>query len=157
MSLLDAICCTHVFPPPAHPLLSLRGLWDCKQQFSNGWCSSSVMKMICDHELQRIGKKCLHPDSSCRTGPTSYLLLWLSKLLSWLNTQKPESLLCSLALNCISSPLQHDKQKIWKMQNSYNGTSWRNQILLVPPQCTATLRLSAWPCIHVNNFYLLPT
>lgn len=89
MSLLHAICCIQVFPPPAHHLLSLWGLWDSTQQFSTGWCSSSVMKMSCEHESQWIGKKCLHSDSSCRTGLTSYLLLWMSKLLSWLDTQQP--------------------------------------------------------------------
>lgn len=90
--LLDAICCTQVFPPPAHHLLSLWGLWDSTQIFSTSWCSLSEMKMNCDHEAQGIGEKCLHPDSSCRTGTTSYLLLWNSKLLSWVNTQQPQSL-----------------------------------------------------------------
>lgn len=63
-----------------------------------------------------------------------------------------------LATNPVSSPLQCAEQKIWKMQNSMDGTSWRNQVslsVLVPPQCTATLKLLAWPCMQVNNFCLL--
>lgn len=89
MLLLDVICCTQVFPPPAYHFLSLQAPWDCTQIFSTGWCSLRVMEMNCDHESQWRGKKCLHPDS--RTGPTSYLLLWKSKLLSWVNTQQPPS------------------------------------------------------------------
>lgn len=65
---------------------------------------------------------------------------------------------CPLAINSVSSPFQMLNKKIWKIQNSMDGTSWRNQVslsVLVPPQCTATLKLSAWPCMQVNNFCLL--
>lgn len=158
MSLLDAICCTQLFSPPAHHLLSLGCFWNCTQKFSAGWCSSSVMKMNCDHESQWIGKKCLHPGSSCRTGPT---IIYSSEsqncCLEWTHNSLSPSLV-HLQETCLSFPLQYAEQNIWKTQNSMDGTSWRNQVLcvLVPPQCTATLKLSAWPCIQVNNSCLSP-